>query len=520
MSEWLPEDHLAWFVISVVDALDVSALQDKSKLGGAGRAGYDPRMLLCLLIYAYAVGERSSRQIERLCRSDVAFRVLCAQDVPDHSRIARFRQGHDAAVADLFGQVLAVCARAGLGRVGVVAVDGTKIAADASVGATRSERGLRAEAERILAEAAAVDAAEDTLFGSARGDELPAEWCDSRNRGARIKQALADLHAEAEADAQRAAAERAAVVDRHNERVAAAAAGDGKGLPAGPTPKGADPVAVAQARLDRELARAEKRVAERAARERQAAAAGRAICGTRPVGVEDSQHVIKARQRVEQARVRAASEHPGTSTPPSEGGDGERSRNVTDPDSRPMPTRGGFIQGYNAQLAVSDDQLILAAELTQRPGDVESFIPMMQAAQRACAVLGQATNSQPSIGVILADAGYASEANLTADGPDRLIALGKRRELDRAAKDEPTCGEPPADATPRQAMDHRLRTETGAKAYKRRGVTVEPVNGQLKDRIGLRRFARRGLRAAQAELTFAAAVHNLLKAYRATPATA
>lgn len=157
-------------------------------------------MLLALLLYAYAVGERSSRRIERLCSDHVAFRVLCAQDVPDHTTIARFRAAHEEVFAGLFTQVLTLCARAGMGRVGVVAVDGTKVAANASMGANRGEKSLRAEAERILAEAAAVDAAEDEQFGAARGDELPEELADPASRGERIRQCLEQIEA-----AQRAA---------------------------------------------------------------------------------------------------------------------------------------------------------------------------------------------------------------------------------------------------------------------------------------------------------------------------
>jgi transposase len=171
MADWLPEDHLAWFLIEVVDEMDTSVFhsrQAKAKVS-QGRAGFDPDMLVTLLLYAYAHEVRSSRQIERLCTDNVAFRVICAQDVPDHSTIARFRAEHEEAFTHLFTQVLIVCAKAGLGRVGTIAVDGTKIAANASIDVNRTEDRLRAaleaEAERIVAGAAAADAAEDALFG-------------------------------------------------------------------------------------------------------------------------------------------------------------------------------------------------------------------------------------------------------------------------------------------------------------------------------------------------------------------
>ena len=183
MRDWLPPGHLAWFVIDAVSVLDVSRFAPRATPAGsaAGRAAYDPRMLLALLVYGYARGLRSSRKIERACTEDVAFRVICAQDGPDHATLARFRRQHFAdpdAMADLFAQVLAIAARAGLGRLGLVAVDGTKIAASASKDANRTEAKLAELAAEILAEAEEADAAEDVLFGDARDDELPAGLAD------------------------------------------------------------------------------------------------------------------------------------------------------------------------------------------------------------------------------------------------------------------------------------------------------------------------------------------------------
>ena len=522
MALWLPEDHLAWFVISVVEQLDVSGFEAGAKLGGAGRAPYDPRMLLALLIYAYACGERSSRQIERLCAVDVAFRVICAQDVPDHSTIARFRQRHEAAMSQLFAQVLRLCAKAGLGRVGVVAVDGTKIAASASPEANRDEDWLRTEAARIVAEAGAVDAAEDELFGAARGDELPPEWTVPRDRAGRIKRALADLDAEdrraAQAAAQTSGAERARAA-AYEQNVADAGSGQ---APTGAPPKGADPVRLAQLRLDRERRRAQDRLDRHQARRAQAAAQGRRLPGPAADEVEDALPVLRAKARLEQLTAQmpapAEAETPGQSAvlaPTS----GPRRRNLTDPDSRLMPSRSGWVQGYNAQLVVTDDQIILAAALTQAPGDVESYQPMVRAAQAAATTMAAPGATPAPIGIVLADAGHLSHPNLTAPGPDRLIALGKRRQLEHDARKRPAQGPPPADTAPLQAMRHRLRTDQGIATYRRRGATVEPVNGHLKDRIGLRRFARRGLAAASSELTLAACVANLLKIYRAAPAT-
>jgi hypothetical protein len=188
--------------------------------------------------------------------------------------------------------------------------------------------------------------------------------------------------------------------------------------------------------------------------------------------------------------------------------------NTTDPQSRIMPTRRGFLQGYNAQVAVSADQVIVAVALGQSTNDQNSFVPMMHATQQAADHLRAVTgNDDHRIGTLLADAGYATNATLAAEGPDRLIALGKGRDQSKAAARQPTQRQPAAAATARQAMDHRLRTEEGKTLYKRRGSTVEPAIGTLKKILD--RFSRRGLNAALGELQLAATAHNLLKIYRA-----
>ena len=175
LRDWLPEDHLARLVLEVVEQLDLTAIEASFVRGGVGREAFDPGLLTALLIYGYCQGVRSSRQIERACVTDVAFRVIAAQQQPDHTTVARFRQRHAAALADLFGQVLAMCGRAGLGRVGIVAIDGTKIAGQASPRKNYTGNTLRRLAADIIDDAAAIDAAEDAEFGSDRsGDELTA----------------------------------------------------------------------------------------------------------------------------------------------------------------------------------------------------------------------------------------------------------------------------------------------------------------------------------------------------------
>jgi transposase len=199
LREWLPEEHLAWFVLDAVAELDLAVFYAAYRQDGWGRAAHDPAMMVALLLYAYAVGERSSRAIERRCLEDIAFRVIAANQAPDHATVARFRVRHQDALAGLFGEVLALCAKAGAIQVGVIAVDGTKVHANAS---DRQNRSYEQLAREILAEADAVDAAEDAQFGEARGDELPPELADRNSRRERLREAKRQL--EAELDARKA----------------------------------------------------------------------------------------------------------------------------------------------------------------------------------------------------------------------------------------------------------------------------------------------------------------------------
>jgi len=571
MREWLPDDHVVWVLLEVIDRLDVSGLEARYALGGAGRRAFDPRMLLALLIYCYSGGIRSSRQIERLCRTDVAMRVITGQRVPDHTVIARFRQRHQQSVRELFTQVLLVCAKAGLGSLGTIAIDGTKIAADASRHATCRRQWLQEQVDEIVAQAAAQDAAED----AARDDETPWQRRGRRDREERLRRALAEViaeEAERGLDAESAAAKEQAFIE-------ATRAGRND---VGSRPVGADPAAIAEARVQAARDRLEQ---EKAVKREQIAVMRERIRrfeegeGTKPVLGQFSfdenrgREVARARRWLGRAERELAAVRELVAAPSGQGGQaaaapavpgggrwGPRGkdtrnerpaarRNVTDPDSRMMQDAdGGQIQGYNAQLAVSGDGLILTADVVQDCNDRRQMRPMSDAAVRAAGLVHQArcTRGCPAggccaatpsvsgkrsgdvagcgqrdcpcladwIGISLFDAGYWTEDNLTAPGPDRLIAPGKNRDLPSCGQDLPPL---PEDADAGIRMIYRLATPEGAALYKRRGATVEPVNGHLKERIALRRFARRGLPACQAELLFAAMVLNLGKLLRLDP---
>src|SRR5690348_10221188 len=270
MREWLPGGHPVFVVIEALGLLDTSAFHALRRTGGAGAAGYDPDMLLGVLVWAYAHKESSSRRMEELCRTDVAFRVICAGNLPDHSTIARFRKDFGEAVPGFFAGVLVVCARLGMGRLGTVALDGTKVAASASKAANRGEERLRELAEQAVAAHAAADAADDELFGDARGDEVPEDAWSPRGRAGRIREALAQLEAEREA----AQAEQQAKAAQFRARQRA-------GLPTGPAPAGAE-VALAEENLARVTAARQAQLA--ALEERYAAGQPRRA---RPAGVQD-----------------------------------------------------------------------------------------------------------------------------------------------------------------------------------------------------------------------------------------
>jgi transposase len=513
VQDFIPEDDLAWFLIDAVAAMDTTVFHRRARLGGAGRAGYDPDMLLTLLVYAYCLGQRSSRRIEQLCVRDLGFKVITGNRVVDHSTIAEFRAVHQDAVKTLFAEVLLLCAKAGLNQVGLVAVDGTKMAAAAGLGKTRERDTLAREHERLaaqveamLAAAAAADAGEDGLFGPGhRGDELPVALRGKADRLARLTETLRQI--------DQARAEHA-----ENEHAA------GTGQPHQP-----DKVATAQRKLDREITRRDQRIAKEAA-------AGRRLPGSRPD--------FDARIAAAQAELAAAqAEHPGTDLTPPPGTDltpppgtdltpppgtdltlrpgcrvehlpsAARRGNATDPDSRILKTTRGWIQGYNAQVAAfraHGHRIVLAAEVTQDANDVKQAVPMMNLATTNAAQAGMGT-----IGIIVFDAGYWSEDNLTAPGPDRLIAPGKNRTLlaDLRTNGYAT-GEAPPDASPADTMRHRLTTHTGADTYAHRAPTVEPVFADHKHGRNITGFHRRGLPAADSEWKLIHATGNLTTLHR------
>ena len=487
MREWLPAEHLAWFVLEIVAELDTSALHARHPNDGAGRPAYNPDMVLALVVYSYCQGVMSSRHMARLCEVDVAYRVIAGNHQPHHGTISRFVVDHEEALKDLFVQVLALCRRVGMVRVGVVALDGTKVGADAALGANRSRAWLQAEVDRLVREGRETDAAEDQLWDERRGDELPETMAPSGERGARIRACLARLRAEDdEAEAQAAA--------RAARRAARRQAGRPMG---GRRPAGEQGVAEAQAALER----LEAQLAARQARRAAARAAGRRPKGAEPKA--DSARLRRARQALAAARQRAArkaaADHAHDHRPRA---------NLTDPDSRILQdAHGGAVQGYNAQAVVSADHVVVAADVTNAENDYGQLLPMIAHTRTQ---LAAAEAGEP--GLVLADAGYCTEENLAApDLPDLLVATGKLRTVDARTRGEQAGRQLVGEAT--AAMTECLRHPAAAATYRRRGALVEPVFGTIKDGRKFRRFRRRGLAAAQAQWQLVCLTHNVLKLF-------
>jgi transposase len=338
--EWLPSRHLAWFVIDAVAEMDLEAFYAAYRVDGRSRPPYDPAMMVALLLYAYARGIRSSRVIERACDEDVAFRVLAAQQRPDHATLARFVERHQEAIAGLFGEVLTLCARGGLAQVGVIAVDGTKLQANASRNENLDHEQL---AREIVEEAKAVDAAEDELYGQARGDELPPEFSTAQGRRGWLREAKQRLEAE----------------------------------------RAANPQPVPRSRPQR-LKDAKRRLEEELWSE---------------VRAKRAYEAYRARGRMKDGR--RFGRPPDPYQPPAKP---EGRINVTDPDSRVAKGLRGFLQGYNynAQAVTNEHQVVLAAEIETVGADFGHLEPMLDATQRELARAG--IDELPE--VLLADAGY------------------------------------------------------------------------------------------------------------------
>lgn len=407
LRDWLPEHHLAFFVSDLVDHLDLSAIRAVYEDEERGYPPYHPVMLTKVLVYAYCVGVFSSRKIQRRLVEDIAFRVLAAGNAPDFRTIADFRKTHLPALQGFFAQVLQVARDLGTLRVGRVAIDGSKVKANASKHKAMSydrmgdkAKQLRDEVTQLLAQAEAADAAEDAEYGAdRRGDELPAELQRRESRLQRIREATRALKARAKEEA----------------------------VAAGESPDSAKPKPKAQ-------------------------------------------------------------------------------YNFTDPESRIMKGPDGFVQAYNAQIAVDEQQLIVGQSVTQDTNDKKQLLPMI-------ATIAHQSSVTPT--QVLADAGYCSDANLTAIAETTIDPFVSTRKQKHGERPGPCPRGPlPKTATIVDRMSRKLHTQVGAAVYAARKGIVEPVFGQIKQARGFRQFLLRGLEKVQGEWALVCTTHNILKLYR------
>lgn len=486
--DWLPENHLVFFLLDLAAELDLEPIHAVYRQKDPrGEKAYDPRMMVVLLLYAYCVGLPSSRKIEKACWEDAAFRVLTGNQQPDHSRISDFRRQHLAALAGLFVQVLRLCQKAGLVSLGQVALDGTKVKANASKHKAmshermlKSERQLEGEMRTLLRKAEIIDAQEDGQYGKGkRGDELPEELKRRSSRLEWIRKAKAELEAEA---AAAKAAER-------NEQAEAAG----------------QEAETAEASGDEQSS---KRAARRArgARKRADDAQTLAIEKAEAAGLDLSTIATAAEiDPLAMPQRTLPTDAAGKPKP-------QAQRNFTDPDSHIIKGGDGWIQGYNAQAAVdADHQVIVAIGVSNQASDAVHFLPMLE---RIEANTGQRPDA------LIADAGYCSTANLEACEIRKLNAYISTSRQQHGQRPRPSRGRAPRDLDARGRMERKLRSKAGQAIYALRKTVVEPVFGQIKAARGLDRFLLRGLEKVNGEWALMATTHNILKLFRASIATA
>src|SRR3981081_4315492 len=422
VQEFCPKGQVLLFIVELVrESLDLKEITG-SYVSGLGQPPFDPRMMVALLLHGYASGLYSSRRIAKARRERNHFVMIVAVDTPDFRTISDFRKRHLKALGALFLQVLKLCETAGLVKLGHVALDGTKIKANASKHKAMSyermkkrEAELKAEVARMLAAAEAADSEEDETFGKdKRGDELPDWTGDKQKRLAKIQQARAALEAEA-----------------------------------------------------RQAAEEERRI-----------------------------EVEKEKQRQAEGRKK-----PGKpAAPPSEEPNPKAQRNFTDPESRIMKSKDGFVQAYNAQAAVdAGAQIIVAHELTQCGSDQGQCVPLLKP-------------TEPNLGrkpeQASADSGYCSEANLEAleaYGVDGYVAPGRAK--------HPTAANGKVGGPLTQQMRKKIDDGGFETPYRLRKQVVEPVIGQIKQARGFRQFLLRGVEKVRDEWAMICTAHNVLKLF-------
>lgn len=412
LRDWLPQGHLAWEISKVVDTLDLSAFLASYRADGHRRPAYHPKVLVALVAYCYCKGIRSSRAIEAACFDDVGARVLTGNRQADHATIARFVTRHAAALTQLFAQILALCASDGLVRVDLVAGDGTKVKANASKAANHTveqldlriealEAVLAAEVAAWFAQAAAEDAAEDTLFARA-GDDPDDKSTTPPGGSTSARTRTADQLA-------RAKTAKDTLAQRHGDTTGARTALE----------EATARVQAAKQRLERVTAAQQAKVDRHQRRAQVKASGGKADPGRPPLPVDQARQVVAAQDALDKAdkALQRAEADPHQGAVPK--------ANPTDPASRVMPaTTGGYLQGYNAQALANPNQIILAIGTHDNPTDVGACHPLLRQARANL----DAAGITEQLGKALVDAGYAATDNSHHRHRSRPVRRGAQRD--------------------------------------------------------------------------------------------
>jgi transposase len=491
--EWLPADHLAWFVIDAVGGMELGPFFAAYRADGLGRAAYDPSVMVALILYSFATGVRSSRAIERHCRQDVAFRVITGNLVPDHATVARFICRHEQALCELFTDVLRLCDKAGLVEPGVVSIDGCRVSGNANPDVNLTFEQI---AREVLAETKATDEAEDARFGDARGDELPEQLQTPEGRREFFRQAREQLRRENERDRPEQIDDAEAEVPiglKAEDIVGRGRQGRDAWLREGRRQleqhRWENPDPVKRSRKERLLQSAE-RLEDDLSVERRA---------------NEAYEAYRAQGRMRDGRRfgRPPNPHRVPDVP-------QGKVNISDPDTRPIPIGFGFVQGYNAQTAVNEQQVVLAAEVTNLSTDFSQLDPMVTATLDE---LERAGIDQPPQ-AIAADAGYWNEQQM-----DEIVANKHIPVL--VAPDKGSRATPKRWLNEGRAnwMRTVLRSDHGHQRYAKRKQTVEPLFGDTKHNKGFIRFRRRGRVKARTELRLLMTARNLTKVHRHQLAT-
>lgn len=530
--EWLPEDHLAFFVLDVVAELDLSAFYAAYRVDGRGGSVYDPAIMLSVLLYAYCTGERSSRRIERRLLEDVAVRVVAANQQPDHATLARFRRRHQDAIADLFGQVLGLCVKAGLVDAAVVSIDGTKITANASFFANRDQAALSAElgeppaqdcaaaarrvAEQILAEAEQVDAAEDDQGENDQVSRIPAEWVGGRDRRSRIRAALDEPESQKAKDFETRMVERARKEAESGRKLT------------GPPPNAQTARRMRARRANttdphsRIIPQASKGVLQ-GYNAQAAATTGHIVLAAEVAATTNDQaHFVPMATAVTD-NLAQAGHRGGPGTFLADAGYWSSANGTADVGAEVLiATRKS---PWRRAGKPDDDKLAVLArvnrgELSQRQAGAilgVSYTWVRDMTKRYFGSDGQritrSAEPQPQEWIPVVQRLAAGEISRRAVSDHLGVSPARVKAMLAHVQDgvtDPTVA--------RNAMNNKLSQPENATLYRKRGVSIEPVFGNIKANLGFRRFSLRGHAGVHSEWRLICTIHNLLKLQHAIPA--